>query len=104
MLGKKDSSRDSKSESTSGWITKENTLEALLDGESKRVSNVDKRTHGERLEMMLEQAGLMMDFVDSLDDDQRDQFVDNIDAIVERAENRQNKEGKGQKGKGKPRR
>ena len=35
--------------------------------------------------MMQEQAGLMMDFVDSLDDDQRDQFVDNIDAMVERA-------------------
>ena len=39
----------------------------------------------ERIDLMQEQAGLMMDFVDSLDDDQRDQFVDNIDAMIERA-------------------
>ena len=77
-------------------------LEALLDGESKR--NIERRQAdeaAERFDRMQEQAGLMMDFVDSLDDDhQRDQFVDNI-TLIERAENRQNKEGKGQKGKGK---
>ena len=80
-------------------------LEALLDGESKR--NIERRQRSEsaeRIDLMQEQAGLMMDFVDSLDDDQREQFVDNIDAMIERAENRQNRDGKGQKGKGKPRR
>ena len=80
-------------------------LEVLLDGESKR--NIERRqadAAAERIDLMQEQAGLMMDFVDSLDDDQRDQFVDNIDAMIERAEKRQNREGKGQKGKGKPRR
>ena len=80
-------------------------LEALLDGQSKR--NIERRQADEsagRIDLMQEQAGLMMDFVDSLDDVQREQFVENIDAMVERAENRQNREGKGQKGKGKPRR
>ena len=53
---------DSKSESTSGWSTKENTLKLILDGESKR--SIERRQAdevAERLEMMLEQAGLMMD-------------------------------------------
>lgn len=80
-------------------------LEALLDGMSKRdIERRQRSESAERIDLMQEQAGLMMDFVDSLDDDQRDQFVDNIDAMVERAENRQNREGKGQKGQGKPRR
>ncbi len=80
-------------------------LEALLDGQSKRdIERRQSNEAAERIDLMQEQAGLMMDFVDSLDDDQRDQFIDNIDAMVERAENRQNREGKGQKGKGKPRR
>lgn len=80
-------------------------LEALLDGQSPRIL---ERKHAERaterLDTMQEQASLMMDFVDTLDNDQRDQFVDNIDVLVERAENRQNRDGKGQKGKGKHRR
>ena len=80
-------------------------LEALLDGQSKRdIEHRQSTEAAERIDLIQEQAGLMMDFVDSLDDDQREQFVENIDAMVERAENRKNKEGKGQKGKGKPRR
>ena len=80
-------------------------LEDLLDGQSKRdIERRQRSESAERIDLMQEQAGLMMDFVDSLDDDQRDQFVENIDAMVERAENRQNREGKGQKGQGKPRR
>ena len=78
-------------------------LEALLDGLSKR--DIERRQAAaatEQIDLLQEQAGLMMDFVDSLDDDQRDQFVDNIDAMVERAENRQNRDGKGQKGKNPP--
>ena len=77
-------------------------LEALLDGLSKRdIERRQAAAAAEQIDLLQEQAGLMMDFVDSLDDDQRDQFVDNIDAMVERAENRQNRDGKGQKGKGK---
>ena len=80
-------------------------LEVLLDGMSKRdIEQKQVAVAAERIDLMQEQAGLMMDFVDSLDDDQRDQFVDNIDAMIERAEKRQNREGKGQNGKGKPRR
>lgn len=80
-------------------------LEALLDGQSKRdIERRQAAESSERIDLMQEQAGLMMDFVDSLDDDQRDQFVENIDAMVERAQNRKTKEGKGQKGQGKPRR
>ena len=67
-------------------------LEALLDGQSPRIL---ERKHAERaterLDIMREQASLMMDFVDTLDNDQRDQFVDNIDVMVERAEKRQQK-------------
>jgi hypothetical protein len=80
-------------------------LEALLDGVSKRdIERRQRSESAERIDLMQEQAGLMMDFVDSLDDEQRDQFVENIDAMVERADNRQNRDGKGQKDKGKPRR
>lgn len=80
-------------------------LEALLDGMSKR--NIERRQaaeSAERIALMQEQAGLMMDFVDSLDGEQRAQFVENIDAMVERAQNRQKGEKKGQRGQGKPRR
>ena len=73
-------------------------LEALLDGQSPRTlerKQAERAT--ERVEAMQEQAGLMMDFVDTLDDNQRTQFIDNIEAMVERAENRpkdQNRHGK----------
>ena len=81
-------------------------LEALLDGQSQRsIERIQVERSLEKLEAAQEQANLMMDFVDSLDTDQRDQFVENIDAMVERAQNRQKGEkGKGQKGQGKPRR
>jgi hypothetical protein len=78
-------------------------LETLLDGMSK--GDIERRQRAEsteRIDLMQEQVGLMMDFVDSLDEDQRDQFVENIDALVERAQNRQKREGKGQKGQAKP--
>lgn len=81
-------------------------LEALLDGMSKReIERRQSAESAERIDLMQEQAGLMMDFVDSLDSDQRDQFVDNLDAAVERAQNRKKGEKrKGQRGQGKSRR
>lgn len=80
-------------------------LEALLDGMSKRdIERRQSAESAERIAIMQEQAGLMMDFVDSLDGEQRDQFVENIDAAVERAQNRQKGEKKGKRGQGKPRR
>lgn len=72
-------------------------LEALLDGQSPRtLERKQAERAAERVEAMQEQAGLMMDFVDTLDDNQRTQFVDNIDAMVERTENRkgENRHGK----------
>ena len=79
-------------------------LEALLDGMSKREMERRQGTESaERIALMQEQTGLMMDFVDSLDDDQRAQFVDNIDAMVERAQNR-HKGDKSRRGQGKFRR
>ena len=81
-------------------------LEVLLDGQSKReIERRQAAESEERIDLMKQQAGLMMDFVDSLDNDQRDQFVENIDSMVERAENHQKGEkGKGQRGPGKRRR
>ncbi len=75
-------------------------LEALLDGQSPRTLERKQAAHStERLDAMQEQASQMMDFVDTLDDNQRTQFIDNIDAMLERAENR-----KGENRHGKPRR
>ena len=71
-------------------------LEALLDGMSKRDIEARQSAESEeRIDRMQEQAGLMMDFVDSLDGEQRDLFIENLDAMVERAQNRP----KGEKGK-----
>jgi hypothetical protein len=79
-------------------------LEALLDGQSQRsIERTQAERSAEKLEAAQEQADLMMDFVDSLDTEQRDQFVENIDALVERVQNRSKSE-KGEKGNGKPRR
>jgi hypothetical protein len=77
-------------------------LEALLDGQSTHsLERAQEERAEERLETMLTQAGLMMDFVDSLDNNQRDQFIENIDVMVERAENRKKD---GHHGKGSQRR
>ena len=81
-------------------------LEALLDGQSQRsIERAQAERSAEKLEAAQEQADLMMDFVDALDTEQRDQFVENIAMMVERVQNRSKSEkGKGQKDQGKPRR
>ena len=77
-------------------MSKGQHLEALLDGQSSRtLERKQTERAAERVEAMQEQAGLMMDFVDTLDNDQRDQFIDNIDAMMERSENRSKRDGKG---------
>lgn len=72
-------------------------LEALLDGQSQRsIERAQAERSAEKIEVAQEQAEWMMDFVDSLDRDQRTQFVENIDMMVERIEKRHNR---GEKGK-----
>ena len=74
-------------------------LEALLDG--KMVHN----NQADRTEDIHAQSGLMMDFVDTLDEDQRSQLVINIEEMTERAQQRAEKAPKGKrKGAGKQRR
>jgi len=72
-------------------------LEALLEG------NVDQRQlqqkSAEHLTTMQEQAGLMMDFVDALDAEQRTQFIENLEVLQEKMEQRMEKSGH-RKGKG----
>jgi hypothetical protein len=74
-------------------------LEALLDGQTFERDD----QAAEHIEAMKTQAGLMMDFVDALDNDQRAQLVSNVEAMAERAAERAEKGHKGNR-KGKPQR
>lgn len=76
-------------------------LEALLDGQTLQHDELV----AEKIESTQTQAGLMMDFVDALDNDQRDQLVSNVEAMVERAAQRAEKGRQGKrKGQGKQQR
>ena len=66
-------------------------LEALLD--DKIVHN----NQADRIEDIQAQSGLMMDFVDTLNEDQRSQLVINIEEMTERAQQRAEKAPKGKR-------
>lgn len=68
-------------------------LEALLDGQTLQHDELV----AEKIESMQTQAGQMMNFVDALDNDQRDQLVSNVEAMAERAAQRAEKGHKGKR-------
>jgi hypothetical protein len=72
-------------------------LEALLEGSVDQLQLQQKSA--EHLTTMQAQVGLMMDFVDALDAEQRSQFIENLEVLQEKIQERMEKPGH-RKGKG----
>ena len=69
-------------------------IESLLSGEinEQELLELQHEKAENRYEKVLDHMGLMMDFVDSLNDDQRDQLLTNIEEIESKKKERSNEQ------------